>query len=427
MKPVVLPVGQNGKLVYIATDRFKSELLSLSLFLPLRESSAQQNAMIAALSRRGTRNYPTQALLSRHLDEMYSTAISTANRRMGDMQMISFTADFLGAGYVGGGKGLLPEVISLLGEMLLSPLFDEGGEYLATYVESEKQVLRDAIRAAVNDPRGFAHTNVRKLLCGGEPYGLSLIGEADTVDTLTPKNLTARYHALFRELAPVWCYVGGAPATEVVSLLEAQFPTLGSTPTPYFAQVHAHKGGVRTGEMEMLIEQGRLSLGFRADIAMKDPLAPALVLMNEIFGGSPASKLFMNVREKLGLCYHCSSSLDLFKGVLFAACGIKSSNRAVAEEAMLAELKEIRRGNFSETEFDAARRSLANTYRAATDNPAVLSRFYTGRLAADAFEEMDAWRARLSRVTREEIVAAAERTHLGAVFFLRGSEEVAGE
>lgn len=427
MKPVVLPIGQSGKLIYIATDRFKSELLSLSLFLPLKEGNAQQNAMVTALSRRGTHSYPTQALLSRHLDEMYSTAISTANRRIGDMQMISFTADFLGAGYVGGGKGLLPEVISTLRELLLSPHFDEGGKYLAAYVESERQVLRDAISAAVNDPRGFAHTKVRKLLCQGEPYGLSLIGEADTVDALTPVSLTARYHALLEEATPVWCYVGSAPAKEVVSLLEAEFATLGGVPTPYLADVHAHKGAVRAGELEMPIQQGRLSLGFRADIAMKDPLAPALVLMNEILGGSPASKLFMNVRERLGLCYHCSSSLDLFKGVLFAACGIKSSNRAVAEEAMLAELDEIRRGNFCQTELNAAQRSLANTYRAATDNPAVLSRFYTGRLAADAFEELDAWRLRLSRVTREEIVAAAERTRLGAVFFLRGKEEVAEE
>ncbi len=426
MKPVILPVGQNGKVIYIATDRFKSELLSLSLFLPLKEGNAQQNAMVAALSRRGTRSYPTQALLSRHLDEMYSTAISTSNRRVGDMQMISFTADFLGAGYVGGGKGLFPEVVSMLGEMLHSPHFD-GGKYPAATVESEKQVLRDAINAAVNDPRGFAHTNVRKLLCKGEPYGLSLIGEADTVDALTPATLTARYHALLGESTPIWCYVGGAPEAEVVSLLEAQFPTLGGTPTPYLADVHAHTGTIRTGELEMPIEQGRLSLGYRSDIAMGDPLAPALVLMNEILGGSPASKLFMNVRERLGLCYHCSSSLDLFKGVLFASCGIKSSNRAVAERAMLAELEEIRCGNFSETELNAARRSLANTYRTATDNPAVLSRFYTGRLAAGAFEEMDAWRARLLRVTREEIVAAAERTRLGAVFFLRGKEEVAGE
>ena len=423
MKPVLLPVGKNAKLIYLETDRFKSELLSLSLLLPLGGDTAQQNAMVAALSRRGTRSYQTQALLNRHLDEMYSTAISTSNRRVGDMQLLSFTADFLGADYVGGGKGLLPEVIKTLGELVLFPLMDENGHYTAAYVESEKQVLRDAIAAAVNDPRGYARARARKLLCGGEPYGLSLIGEADTVELLTPANLAARYREMLSECMPIWCYVGATPAPELAALLEAEFSALGGHAATFAADVHAHVGAVRKSELEMPISQGRLSLGFRTDISLKDPLSPALLLANEIFGGSPASKLFMNVREKLGLCYHCSSTVDLFKGVLFAESGIKPQNREIAEAAMLAEFEQLQRGNFTEVELEAARRSLANTLRTAFDTPAVLARFYTGRLAADAFEEMEAWRERLARVTREEIVRAAGRIDLGAVLFLRGTEE----
>ena len=422
MEPLILPVGKYGKLIYIATDRFKSELLSLSYSVPLEGATAQKNAMVTALSRRGTVTYPTQACLNRHLDGMYSTAISTSNRRMGDMQTLSFTADFLGARYVGGGKGLLPEVISVLSELVRKPLLDENGNYIKTFVEGEKQVLRDAIRAAINNPRGYANAKARQLLCAGEPYGISLIGEEDTVDLLTPETLAARHRALQGEVAPLFAYVGSMPALEVVALLEQAFGDFGGEGASYQCLVRAHEGDVKRAEVEMPLQQGKLSLGFRTDIAANDRLAPALLLVNEIYGGSPASKLFLNVREKKSLCYHCSASLDLYKGVLFANSGMQVANRTATEEAMLAEFYALQEGNISEVELDAAKKALANTYRGAFDNPGVLSRFYTGRVAANVFQTVDDWRERLMRVTRAEIKEAASRISLGAVFFLKGME-----
>lgn len=422
MEPLCLPIGRYGKLIYMSTDRFKSELLSLTYTVPLLAETAQMNAMVMALSRRGTVSFPTQAAINRHLDEMYSTAISTSNRRVGDMQCISVTADFLGARYVGGSLGLLPEVVSLLRELIRAPRFDDKGHYLSAYVDGEKQVLTDAIRAAINNPRGYALTHGQSLLCKGEPYALSLIGEEDTVQGLTPAALAARHKSLMGEVAPVFCYVGATPATEVVALLTEAFGDLGGNAAPYRADVHAHLGEVRRAEEEMPLSQGKLVLGFRTDIRADDPLAPALVLMNEIYGGSPASKLFMNVREKMSLCYHCSSAYHLYKGLLVANCGMKLANRNVAEEQMLAQFEDIQHGHITKTELEAAALSLANSYRSAYDSPAVLSRFYTARAVADVPETVESWREKLARVTRNEIVEAACRVNLGAVFFLKGTE-----
>ena len=55
-------------------------------------------------------------------------------------------------------------------------------------------------------------------------------------------------------------------------------------------------------------------------MCIRDREYPALVLCNAIFGGTPLSKLFLNVREKLSLCYYASSMLEKLKGpgVLFA-------------------------------------------------------------------------------------------------------------
>ncbi|MBE6595535.1 MAG: insulinase family protein [Ruminococcaceae bacterium] len=421
MNPIVLPIGRQGRLIYLNTDRFKSELLAVSFTAPLAVETAQQNAMVMALARRGTAGYPGLASLNRRLDELYSTAISTSNRRTGDMQTLGFAADFLGARYVGGGLGLLPEVTDMLAELLCRPLFDERGCFTASFVESEKQNLRDAIRAAIHNPRGYAISACRKLLCAGEPYALSVIGSEDTVDALTPEGLAARYRELVSSIAPVFSYVGSTPAAEVAALLEARFSDFGGTPAPYTASVHGGSGLAEKVE-EMPLMQGKLSLGFRTDVSLSHPLAPAMLYLNEIFGGSPASKLFLNVRERMSLCYHCSSSLDLYKGILFANSGMKVENRAVAEEAMLQQLADIKAGRISDTELLAARRSIEHSYRQSGDNPGVLARFYTGRILAGNGETVEEWQARLDRVTLPDIVEAAAHVAHRATFFLKGTK-----
>jgi len=242
------------------------------------------------------------------------------------------------------------------------------------------------------------------------------------IEELNPNTLCARYRALMGEITPIFAYVGVAPAVEVVSLLEEAFGTLGKNQTTYTADLHAHVGEVRRATREMPVEQGKLALGFRTHIAPNDRLAPALLLANEIYGGSPASKLFLNVREKRSLCYHCSSTLDLYKGVLFASSGMKSENRTVTEEAMLAEFAALQKGEISDVELHAAKKALSNTYRTALDNPAALSRFYGGRLLAGADLSLDGWRERIAATTREEIAEAASHIRLGSIFFIKGTE-----
>ena len=48
--------------------------------------------------------------------------------------------------------------------------------------------------------------------------------------------------------------------------------------------------------------------------------------MMGVLGGFPHSKLFRNVREKSGLCYDASSSIERFKGLLVIFAGIDAAN-----------------------------------------------------------------------------------------------------
>ena len=80
--------------------------------------------------------------------------------------------------------------------------------------------------------------------------------------------------------------------------------------------MNAVEESVREFTDELSVTQGKLVMGYRLGDCMEDPDIAALYVFNAVFGGCVTSKLFMNVREKLSLCYYASSLVDLHKGIL---------------------------------------------------------------------------------------------------------------
>ena len=144
------------------------------------------------------------------------------------------------------------------------------------------------------------------------------------------------------------------------------------------------------------------------------------MMLSEIFGASPASKLFMNVREKMSLCYYCASSYHRYSGILTVHSGIETKNRDLAEQAILAQLQDIRDGKISDAEFHATKKSLENSYRQLYDNPFELQSFYGTRELFALDETIEAACLALSRVTIDEIINLARRVICDTVFFVEG-------
>lgn len=424
MKPQSYAVGRVSQLHAIRTERFKTEHLTVQFMVPIREETAQRYALMLELLRRGTERFPTKALFHRHLDELFSSIITPFSRKAGDMHLFGFSAEFLGARFVGGGAGLLPFVTEMLAEVLFRPLL-ENGFFKAAFVDSEKTHLRDAIRARINHPKAYARTRCRKLLLEGEPYALSLSGEENMVDDATAENLTALWRSLLSSVAPTFFYIGSTPLEVVAEELEKHFGVLAGSLPKAQTVVSAHKGEVRYAEETAPLCQGKLAIGFRTEYSLLHKDSVAMSVLNEIYGGSAASKLFLNVREKLSLCYHCASALDLYKGVMFLSAGMKVENRERTESAALAEFEDIKKGNITDVEWQAAKRSLANAYRQIYDAPHLLADFYLGRNAIGISETVEERLSALERVTRDDVAVAAGHIAPGAVFFLRGT--LAGE
>ena len=147
------------------------------------------------------------------------------------------------------------------------------------------------------------------------------------------------------------------------------------------------------------------------------------MLMNAIFGAGPTSKLFMNVREKLSLCYYASSSLDRFKGVMVVSSGIESRNFEVAKDEILRQLNACVQGDITEEEMETARRAILSSLRASLDSPGRMDEYMLGCALSGRDIPIVSLMEDISRVTPEQVCRAAQRLSLDTVYFLKGASE----
>ena len=413
-------------LTCLQTEKFKTGLLSLHLLTPLDRETAAQNALIPSVLRRGTVRYPDMTALGARLDELYGARLEPSVRKLGEIQAVGFTADFVEAP----GRDVLEDMAALLGEALLSPN-TRGGLLLPGYVESEKEKLLEDIRARVNDRAEYARQRLIELMCPGEAYAVDGLGDEDTAADIGYVALTRHYKALLAASPIEIFYCGAAGETQVAAAMKDALATLPRGELNFDIgtdiRMNTVEETVRVFTEEMDVGQGKLVLGYRLGDAMEDPDMAALQVMNYILG-DPAgasyvsSKLFLHVRERQSLCYYVDSELDLMKGLMVVASGIDPADHKKTLAEIGRQVQAVKDGDFTDGELRTARAGLSARMLSLTDDPARLEKFWLGQNVLGLDYGPEELAALALDVTREDVIKAAAGIECDGVYFLRGAE-----
>ena len=171
----------------------------------------------------------------------------------------------------------------------------------------------------------------------------------------------------------------------------------------------------------MEVTQCKLIMGFRTGISAQEwEKIPAMKMMSAILGGTTHSKLFANVREKMSLCYYCSSRYDTNKGILLIESGVEESNLSKAREEILHQLEEIRQGNISSDELTAARLSMQNSLYTIEDYLGGMESWYLSQTFHPRVITPEESAREMQAVTVEQIRHAADACVLDAVYVMKG-------
>lgn len=423
MTPTITAQSETLTLRTLKTDRFKAGMLSLSAGLPIKRETAYLTSLLLSVLMRGTEKYPSLEAINRRLDYLYGTELTLRNFYRGDVQVIGFSAELLDAVYLPDGDPTA-DVLEVVEQILFHPLLDENGLLLEKYVESEKKLQCDSIRSLKNNPRVYAAEQMRALLYEGEPCGVPIYGTEEDLMAVTPALLTAHWKALTESLTLDCFYVGSMDErtlwTHLDSTLGKSLSSKRDVKLPCACAPIACRAEVQSACEEIDAGQSHLLMAWRSDATLNSEGHAARMVLNELFGGSPVSRLFVHVRERLSLCYSCSSAYASFKGTLRVACGVHRDNRDAAEEEIKNQFEALLQGAFSDEELAAAKKSLLHYLRQLEDSPNALESFYYSRLIAQNPDTVENLSKAIEAVTKEEVVAEARGFSLHTVYFLKG-------
>ena len=403
-------------------EKFKQGCLSFQFLRPMAADEAALNALIPAILLRGTEKHPDLRSITEALDDLYGASVGTLVRRIGDYQTAGLYCGFIEDRYALEGDEILKPMIDLLLELLLTPVTRDGA-FSHEYTEGEKRNLIAAIESERNDKRAYAAAQMLRKMCAADSFGIPRLGERAQVEAITAQTAWAHYEKLLRESPVEVFYVGTAEAETVAGLLRAGLSGLDRSPMTLPAQTPFQDAGGGDYTEEMEVTQGKLSMGFTTPITNRCAEFGAMQVFNTLFGAGMTSKLFMNVREKMSLCYSIGSGYYGSKGILTVSAGIDSAKEPVVREEILNQLRQCQAGNITADELNAAKEAILSGLRGAYDSPGAIEGYESTAAIGGLLWSVEEYYRAVEAVTVEAVTAAANTVRLHTVFFLKGVDK----
>jgi len=303
----------------------------------------------------------------------------------------------------------------------LSSDFDKGLRIFAdvienpTFPDKELKRLRKDILASIKKQKdnipSFTFKLFLKTLYKGHPYGMPTIGSADTVKSLTRKDLITHYKKIFVPKEMILVITGDVDVEYAAKKAAAVFGGFTRTSKgiktpekPQWPHEIRHTGAVRAKA------QTNVGLGFMATtIGSKDSYA--LSVLSEILSGQ-GGRLFINLRDKRSLAYSVSAFLrdgvDPGFFALYIASAPEKTDDAI--KGILAELKEIRTKAVSQKELERARNYITGSYEIGLQTPASRAAdMANNELFGLGFDFSKKYTKLIQAVTAEDVLSVAKK------------------
>lgn len=406
----------------INTDKFKTNLISVFLTTDLNREDVTKNALISSILRRGSKEMPTQEQISRELEEMYGASFDCGLDKTGNNQVLKFYIESINDNFLPNkDENLLKKSLKKIFEIVFNPLV-ENGEFNKTYVEQEKNTIRNIIEGKIDNKARFAMDRCIEEMYGTEGFGLYKYGYVDDLEKIDSKSLYEYYQKLIKE-CKIDIFVSGIVDETTVKMIQEDknIKKLSERDAKYIPTKLENREIPKEEKVKidsMEVTQGKLVVGL--DINIKDEdLKYDVLIYNTILGGSANSKLFQNVREKAHLAYVASSAYLRHKNNIFINCGIEIANYEKTIGLIREQINEIKDGNFTDDDVENAKKVIISGIKSIDDEQDSEITYYFGQELSGNLINLHDYMERIRKIKREDVLKIANAVHINTIYFLK--------
>lgn len=306
----------------------------------------------------------------------------------------------------------LPDLVHLLGQLITAPTFD------AEELTRERAVILEEIAQSEDTPDDWVSELFYSHFWAGSPLAHPILGRPEQVSAFGPAQARAFFQ---RTYGASNLLVSAAGALEPRAFLELLRPVLerlpagGGAPAPPPSHTRPFLLNVPRKDLQ----QASLVLGFPAP-GHRGEDRMAAHLLSHVLGGGMASRLFMELRERRGLCYQVGSYLSPYAdtGALQVSASCAPSQLRELVKRSLAECDKIRAQGVTAEELERAKLQARTSLVFGQESSA--SRMFSMAHQAihlGGLRSLDAQMAEIEAVTLEDLGRVAQvmldPAHLG--------------
>lgn len=246
--------------------------------------------------------------------------------------------------------------VEILSDMLQNSLF------LDEDILKEKMIILDEIFMYEDSPEDLVYDILSETIFGDHPLGRPILGTEDSLKGLVRSDMLEYMKNYYTADNLVIAVAGHYERPELEVLLNRTF---GAAPLKPDCAVHIesptfHRGCVHKWRD---IEQVHLNLGFKG-VPFEHEDAYALLILNNIIGGSTSSRLFQTIREDHGLSYSVYSHPSFYEamGLVSVYASMNPENLDKISELLYENLEAFARGDISDEEIQQSKEQLKGSY-----------------------------------------------------------------
>lgn len=280
-------------------------------------------------------------------------------------------------------------------------------------ITREKGVIVEELNMYEDTPMNKVDTLFESLLYSDNPLGFDIGGTKSTVRKFTRDTFTEYMQRLYHPKNAVFVVAGSLDSIEKCKeIVENKFKNWTDGKKADFESVLEKQEKPQMILKHKKTEQTHFILGFRA-YPFSDKRRYAELVLGAILGGGMSSRLFMEVRERRGLCYYISTQRELYHDVgnFYTRAGVTNDIDKVKEaiEVTLKEHKKVSKGEVKQEQVKMAKEVIKGRLLLSLEDSFNIANFYGTRLLLEekivspqqVIDEVE-------KVTLEEVIAVAQ-------------------
>ena len=349
----------------------------------------------------------TASLLREGTAKRSSKEISEQSESLGavigaNAGLSGFTSNVTAAGLVEN----LDQTLDIFADVVRNPAFP------TEEVDKYKARTLAQLPLQRSNPGLLAAERFNRAIYGEHPASL-VLPPVESLRTLTPDALKQFHQTYYRPNNAILAVTGDITMKELMPKLEKAFgdwqkAEVPATKIPTVAALS--KPGIflidRPGSVQTVLQLGNVG------IERTNPDYFSVLVMNQIFGGGPQARLFMNLREDKGYTYGAYSGFggSKFPGTVQASSSVRTDVTEGALKEFMYEIKRIRDEKVPVEELENAKRSIIGSFALSLEQPqALLSNIVTQKLYGFPVSYWDDYPQQVSRITVDDVQRAAQK------------------